>query len=260
MRRGYDSTSASAVPADGDVYLGYIDGSYRSYQGLVTRFPGKLVVPISVDPASNLGLVFDGPPDNGTWPGVVDWVVRRRSHGVDPTVYTDLSSWTTAQAAFRSAGVAYPHWWIAHYDGIATVLDSTVGKQYNSVANRYDTSVFVDYWPGVDPAPPSGGPTVTTPPATAGMEDEMATILAVSPDPSVAGATTGTGLYLMSGALVAHIPDQASASALLGAGIKQAAVSAATYQSILAAAASLQGSLSGSLGVTGNLTVGSGAS
>lgn len=257
MRTGYDSTSASAVPAGGDIYLGYVDGNYRSYPGMVARFPGKLVVPISVDPSSNAGLVFDGPPDNATWPGVVGWVVRRRSHGVDPTVYTDLSSWPTAMAAFRAANVAYPHWWIAHYDGIAVVLDGTVGKQYNSVANRFDTSAFADYWPGVDPAPPTGGPAPTTPPATAMEDDEMALILAVTPDPSVAGATTGTGLYLMSGALVAHLTSTNDVTALQAAGVKQAAIAAATFQNILAAGSSLSGSLSGSLSVSGNLNVGS---
>jgi hypothetical protein len=256
VRTGYDSANAASVPEGGDIYLGYIDGSYQSYPGLVKRFPGKLVVPISVNPASNVGLVFDGPPDNATWPQVVGWVDRRRAHGADPTVYCSLSQWTVGQGAFRAAGVAYPHWWIAQWNGVPQLIPSTIGKQYLSVSNRYDTSVFADYWPGVDPAPAPAPPTTTTPAAPAATgDDDMAFMIAVTPDPTNP-AGGGAGLFLVSGALVSHIPDEASVAGFQKAGILTAAVTAATYQAMVSASAGLQGALSGSLTVGGTLNVG----
>lgn len=256
MRRFYDSTDAAKVPAGADGYLGYIDGSYQSYKPLLARFPGTLVVPISVDPSSDHGLVFDGPPDNATWPQVVQWVARRRSSGADPTVYTDQSSWTTAQAAFRAANVAYPHWWIANYNGVPTIPDGAIGHQYATVVGRYDTSVVADYWPGVDPAPTTIAPAPPAP-VTATMEDdEMALLISVTPDPTVPGATTGAGIFLVSGAMVAHVTDGTSYNNLINAGLKTAAVSPQTYQAMVSASSALQGQLGGSLAVSGNLTVG----
>lgn len=256
MRRFYDSTDAARVPAGADGYLGYIDGNYQSYKPLLARFPDTLVVPISVDPSSNHGLVFDGPPDNATWPQVVQWVARRRSSGADPTVYTDQSSWTTAQAAFRAAGVAYPHWWIANYNGIPTIPDGAIGHQYATVVGKYDTSVVADYWPGVDPAPTTTAPAPPAPVATQSvLEDDMALLLSVTPDPTNPGGG-GAGIFLLSGAMVAHVTDGTSYNSLINAGLKTATITPAAYQSLVSASSALQGQLGGSLAVSGQLTVG----
>lgn len=256
MRTAYDSASATSVPAGADIYLGYIDGDYRSYPGMKARFPDKLVVAISVEPSGDQGTVFDGPPDNASWPQVVGWVVRRRAAGVDPTVYCSLSQWQAGLAAFRAQGVGYPHWWIAQWDGVANLIAGTVAKQYNSLGNRYDTSVVADYWPGVDPAPASGGGTTPTPAPPVGLEEDMALLISVTPDPTGPAGGSGAGIFLVSGAIVAHVPDPASLGSLQNAGLKVAVVSPAMYQNLASASSGLQGALSGSLAVTGNLNVG----
>lgn len=243
-RTGADSTVAEYLPTGQDIYLGYVDGKYQSYNAIKARFPHALVVPIATQASGNVGIVGDGPPDNGTWPGWVGWVVRRRAAGVDPTMYTDKSSWATGIQAFNAAHVAQPHWWIADYDDHPEVYPGSVGKQYQSVPNRYDLSLFADYWPGVDPkpAPPGGGGTTTTggggtppppqPPAIARVKDML--LLEV---PNAAG--TGEDVYLLSGDLYVHVPDGATFGALKAAGVPVAKVSGAFGDGIAAAVASL---------------------
>jgi len=81
------------------------------------------------------------------------WVFIRRNQGADPSVYVNESNWPATQSAFHAAGVAEPHYWLALYDGIATVPPGTVAKQYaNSAITSadYDMSIVADFWPGVD--------------------------------------------------------------------------------------------------------------
>ncbi len=253
MRRGIDCANAAYAPDGYDIYLGYVDGSYQSYPALKKRFPGKLVVPIAVFPSTNAGVVFDGPPDNSTWPRVVDWVVMRRKAGVDPTVYTDASDWATGVQAFNARGVPGPHWWIASWNGVQDIPAGAIGHQYQEVPQRYDVSVFADYWPGVDakPSPPAPKPPPAPAPAPAASlpEDEMLTIV-VTKD-----AATGAdpGIWLLSGELYAHIPTIGDVQALDAAGVKRATVSYGFHQGLVAAGAALQGKLSGSLNISGQL-------
>lgn len=150
MRIMYDSTTAAKVPVGGDLYAGYVNGWYPSYDALVARFGRSIVVPCSVLPGKNSGIVGDGPPDNGTWPEWVKWVEMRRAAGVDPTMYTSMAEWATARTAFADASVAEPHWWIANWTRHESpVPTGAVALQWQSTAG-YDVSIVVDYWPGVD--------------------------------------------------------------------------------------------------------------
>jgi len=253
VRRGIDCANAAYAPDGYDIYLGYVDGNYQSYPALKKRFPGKLVVPIAVFPSTNAGTVFDGPPDNSTWPQVVDWVVMRRKAGVDPTVYTDASDWATGVQAFNARGVPGPHWWIASWNGVQDIPAGAIGHQYQEVPQRYDVSVFADYWPGVDskPSAPAPPPVVPASPAVP-KDDEMAFLIGVKPDPTGPANNSGEGIFMVSGSLVVHV-DGASYPALQAALGPSRSVSPAFYQSLVAAGAALQGHLSGSLNVSGTL-------
>ena len=256
VRTMYDVSTAEYAPDGGDLYAGYIDGNYQSYEGLRRRFPGKLIVPIAVFPSTDAGLVFDGPPDNGTWDHVVDWVVMRRRSGVDPTVYTDAADWATAVATFNNRGVAPPHWWIAHWNGIAEVPGGAVAKQYASNA-RYDTSLVLDYWPGVDSAPthppaPGPAPHPAPPPPPNLWEDKMI-ILQCNADPK--HNFTGA-IALLSGHLLAPFANVADVMAVKNTGVPLADVSYGTYQNIANASAALAGKLTGTLNVNGSLQAG----
>lgn len=253
----YDAAAAELAPPGADLYAGYVDGNYQSYNQLRARFPGKLVIPIAVFASTDAGIIFDGPPDNGTWDHVVDWVVMRRRAGVDPTVYTDSDQWTLAVSTFNARGVVPPHWWIANWNGQPNIPAGAVGHQYANIGERYDISIVVDHWPGVDPAPaPAPAPPpphpVAPPPPPAPkpvpVEDEEMIMLAVEPS-----GNNQPGIWLLSGSLYAHVTEPASGVALLNAGVKQATITYAQHQSLLAAAAALQGKLSGNLNVSGTL-------
>jgi hypothetical protein len=199
-RRMYDGITASALPVGGDLYAGYVDGRWPSADAIAVRFPGKTVVRIAVSPSTDDGVVGDGPPDNSTWSAWVRWVVLRRAKGVDPTVYTNASSWDAGIQAFKDAGVAEPHWWIAHYDGIANVPAGAAAKQYATNAD-FDTSAVSDYWPGVDPAPKP-----VPPPAPQPQENIMPYLVSVTPDPTGHPGNTNAGIFSVDGGAVKHIP------------------------------------------------------
>lgn len=217
MRHMFDGITPSSLPAGGGLYAGYVDGRWP-WAARLTSFRGVRLVRIAAEPSTNDGVVGDGPPDNGTWPAWVQWTVRRRAAGVDPTMYTNASSWAAGKAAFAAAHVAEPHWWIAHYDGDPAIPAGAVAKQYAS-NDSYDTSSVADYWPGVDPAP--------HPTAPAGnLEEDMMLIIRVK---------NATPVYMLSGALFWHVQDEADLQAYINAGIKQVTVDAAEVAAIQAA-------------------------
>jgi len=111
-------------------------------------------VRIALDPATNDGHVLD--VENGAArpeqaPG---WVQRRRTVGVDPTVYCNLSIWPTVRAAFTASGVPEPYWWVAAYPGNGEELyPGTVAHQFAdppASGGHFDLSVVASFWPGVD--------------------------------------------------------------------------------------------------------------
>lgn len=249
----YDAAAVDNIPADAAMVGYYIDGAYVPSAAQLARFRGAILVPIAVLPSTNKGIVFDGPPDNSTWPRVVDWVVMRRAAGVDPTVYTDADQWSAGLAEFRARGVAPPHWWIAKWDGVQQLIAGAVAHQYQgSEHGGYDRSVVADYWPGVDPGDHPAPAPAPAPMPVIVEEDDVAFIIDVTPDP-VKG--TGTGAFLVSGAMIAYITDVTSIAAFRSMGLKEAAVTKAQYDTLVAASAALKGNLSGSLAVSGNLAV-----
>lgn len=201
MRTMYDGITPANLPSGGDLYAGYVDGRWPDAAAIAERFPGKPVVRIATSTGTNDGVVGDGPPDNGTWAEWVAWTVRRRAAGVDPTVYTNASNWSAGIQAFKAAGVAEPHWWIAHYDGDPTIPAGAVAKQYASNAS-YDTSSVADYWPGVDPAPKHA--------AAAAIEEDSVQIEPTSVHPGEYAAVVPTGA--VTAAFVADGYSEAAAS------------------------------------------------
>lgn len=159
-RTAYDAIDVDNLPSDGDLYLGYDDGNWPDADAIAEKFPGKTVVRITVNPNDNKGVIGDGPPDNGTWPQWVGWVVKRRAAGEDPWINTNQSSWATAKAAFATAQIDEPHWWIAHYDNDPSIPDGALMKQYAS-NSKFDTSSCSAYLPGIDPKPVVSSVTTT---------------------------------------------------------------------------------------------------
>lgn len=150
----YDSTNPAAIPANAAMVAGYVDGAYAWSAADWARFPGAVKVRIAVFSTTNDGHVGDCEPGCMSVAGAVGWVQTRRRSGVDPTVYCNTSTWPSVVAAFRAAGVAEPHYWVAQYDGSPVIPAGAVAKQYadppNGSGGNFDKSVVADYWPGVD--------------------------------------------------------------------------------------------------------------
>jgi hypothetical protein len=157
MRVMFDSVTPSAIPTNAALVAGYINGPFAWTAAEWSRFPHSVQVRISVRASLNDGHVIDCENGDATPAQAVQWVAMRRRSGADPSVYCNASTWPTVQAAFRSAGVAAPHYWIAHYDGSTAIPAGAVAKQYNDPpksGGNYDITAVADYWPGVDPEDP----------------------------------------------------------------------------------------------------------
>jgi hypothetical protein len=219
-RTMYDAINAGSLPADGDLYAGYVDGNWPDKPAVAARFPGKLVVGITVNPNDNIGVVGDGPPDNGAWDEWVNWVLKRRAAGEDPALNTNMSSWPAGKAAFKAAGVAAPHWWIADYDDDPAIPAGAVAKQYAS-NSLYDTSSVVDYWPGVD----------TTPVPPAPIQTDLEEIeLIIFDAPRSAAPDAPRDMWLFGNGKYQHILDSKSYEAYVKAGLKVAVIEYADHE------------------------------
>jgi hypothetical protein len=226
MRIMFDGIVPGEVPAGAQLYAAYLDGDWADYNAMVARYPHAVHVSIAVSAGYNGGQVLDVENGDATPAESVTWVVRRRAGGVDPTVYCSMSNWPTVQSAFRSKGVAQPHYWIADYSlGNNPALPAgAIALQYVDHGG-YDESVVADYWPGVDPAPGSSQPP---------QEDDMPYLISVTPDPTAPGETTPTaGIFTVDGGTVVHVdgPSLGPLVARFGAAV---VVSPTYYASLLA--------------------------
>lgn len=168
MRTLYDAVNADNILAADrtpEMVAGYIDKIKLEpwSGGDWALFPNAVKVTIVKKASTNGGHVLDVEIGDATPAEAPGWVKMRRAAGADPTVYVQLSRWAEVRAAFATAKVAEPHYWIAHYDGDPTIPAGAVAKQYRGdVAPGYDVSSVLDYWPGVDPAPSNGGAAAST--------------------------------------------------------------------------------------------------
>jgi hypothetical protein len=157
----YDAVPSKVpnIPINAAMVAGFIDSPHYTWSAANwARFPNAVHVTISTS-GTDAGVVCDVENGDLTPAQAVTWVRTRRASGVDPTVYCNASTWLSVINAFKAAGVAQPHYWIAQYDGVAALPTlggiQAVAKQFtdNAPGNPYDTSCVADYWPGVDPAP-----------------------------------------------------------------------------------------------------------
>jgi hypothetical protein len=162
----YDSVIVSTIPKTATLVAGYIDGHYANVNAMKAAFPHATVVQIAVFSHTDAGHVLDVETGDATPAESVSWVQMRRRAGADPTVYCNTSVLPQVIAAFKSAGVAQPHYWIAHWDNSPTIPAGAVAKQYANptlTGHEYDLSSVVAYWPGVDPKPVITKPPVVIP-------------------------------------------------------------------------------------------------
>lgn len=232
MRTMYDAVTPSNIPTSAQMVAGYVDGRYAWSAADWARFPGAVKVRIAVFASTNDGHVLDVERYDATPAQAVGWVQRRRDAGVDPTVYCGYStngySWALVINAFKSAGVAEPHYWVAAYPGNgANLYPGSVAHQYAdpvTSGGNYDLSVVADYWPGVDSAqtvsatttiggslPTAPGPLSTVNPVEdflmALTDDEQRRVLAAAD-----GWNTWAGMIKQNTDRLPHIQEQVDIS------------------------------------------------
>lgn len=149
MRTMYDSVNPHGIPGDAKMVAGYVDGLYANTHTLQRLFPNAVVVRIAVSSHTNDGHVLDVEQGDATPAEAVHWVTLRRNAGADPSVYCSADVWPQVRKAFQDAHVAEPHYWIAQWDGKASLPQGAVAKQYMN-GEHFDTSVVADHWDGVD--------------------------------------------------------------------------------------------------------------
>lgn len=154
MRTLYDSVNPAAIPTDAGMVAGYIDGMYAWHAADWARFPRAVQVRIAVFASTNGGHVLDVERGDATPVQAPGWVQRRRAAGADPSVYCSMALWPAVRAAFATAHVPEPHYWVAGYPGGGPIIPAgAVAHQYADPATSggaWDLSVVVDHWPGVD--------------------------------------------------------------------------------------------------------------
>jgi hypothetical protein len=148
-RTMYDAVTVANIPAGALMVAGYVDGHYANLAAMRARFPHALIVPIAVRASTNDGLVLDIETGDATPAEGPGWVTMRRAAGEDPSVYCNTSTWPAVKAAFASAGVTPPHYWVAQYDGNPAIPAGAVAKQYSN-PGPFDISAVADHWPGID--------------------------------------------------------------------------------------------------------------
>jgi hypothetical protein len=153
-RTMFDSDIPSAIPPTASMVGGYVDGNAVWPAAAWTRFPRAVQVRIAVFASTNDGNVLDVELGDATPSQAPGWVRMRRAAGADPSVYCNASTWPAVQAAFRAAGVAQPHYWIAHYGPGPIIPPGAVAVQYadppHGSGGHWDISAVADFWPGVD--------------------------------------------------------------------------------------------------------------
>jgi hypothetical protein len=153
MRIMYDSTSIIDDPV-APLIAYYCDGVFAVSEAAVrARFPHATLVAISAV-GTNAGIVGDVEPGCMTILQAVVWVKERRAAGFDPTLYcNETYGWAPVRNTFLAEHVTEPHYWVADYDGVATIPAGAIAKQYENPTlthGHFDKSVAANYWPGVD--------------------------------------------------------------------------------------------------------------
>lgn len=150
----YDAVTPGHIPTSATMVAGYADGLYANMGAMAARFPNATRVSIAVKWTTR-AQVLDVESGDATPAQAVQWCTQTMADkpNKELTVYCGMDAWPSVRAAFRSAGVTEPNYWVARYDNDPTVPAGAVAKQYLGDYQGYDKSVVANYWPGVDPAP-----------------------------------------------------------------------------------------------------------
>jgi hypothetical protein len=141
---------AAVSKYDAKLIAGYTDGRWPDFQAAHALMPELLAVSITVTPTQFGALVLDVENGDASPAQAPAWVVGSRARGIVPCIYCNASTWPAVRAAFTSARVAEPLYWIADYDNNPTIPDGAIAHQFLGTLS-FDVSSVADMWPGLDP-------------------------------------------------------------------------------------------------------------
>ncbi|GGU50919.1 hypothetical protein GCM10010211_14390 [Streptomyces albospinus] len=146
----YDAVTPKEIPSGATMVAGYADGTFANLKEMAARFPHATRVSIAVSHLTK-AQVLDVEQGAASPDGAVLWCTQTMAStpNEDLTVYCSVSEQPAVRAAFRKAGVTEPNYWVAHFDGVATIPAGALAKQYENTPG-FDKSVVADHWPGMD--------------------------------------------------------------------------------------------------------------
>lgn len=204
-RTMYDSITIANLPGNASMVAGYVDGRWPTFAALERAFPNAVRVSIAVF-ATSTAHVLDVEKGDATPMQSVDWVVRMRALGRDPTVYCSTSAWPAVKACFAARSVSLPHWWRADYNGRAVLEMGEIAHQYVDIG-PYDISTVADCWPGVDPpTQPEEYDLLTT--YLAQGSDELGIWIVEAGKARHLASMNDVNAYRAAGAPLLHLSDQ----------------------------------------------------
>jgi hypothetical protein len=157
-----DSVTSADIPPGYPLVAYYVDGLYAWTVADRRRHQASRQVGIAVAWQTADAQVLDVENGDATPEQAVGWSQTRRAMGHQPVIYCNQSTLAAVEAAFHAKSVGLPAFWIALWDGVASLPPQWLAKQYANptiTGGHYDLSVVSDgYWEGVDPAPPAPAP------------------------------------------------------------------------------------------------------
>jgi hypothetical protein len=124
----YDSVEPSQCPPGAQMYAGYINGAYTSYNGLVALYGKDKVLSITVYPDA-VADIYDCEPGNGSPDDCPGWYAIAKAGGIAIPIIYNPAGWTD-QVFSKMQGIATPGsgWlcWSAHYGEGQHICDYSV--------------------------------------------------------------------------------------------------------------------------------------
>lgn len=139
----YDSVNVAAIPADAEVVLAYVDGSYANETAMRARFPRADIVTVTTTGQSH-AMMCDCEQGDLTPADVRTWADNYLYTGPLPLVYSSAfrrSQLLTAMASFRAGW----WWWAADWTGVPHLVPDAVATQYAdpwTSGGDYDISIM----------------------------------------------------------------------------------------------------------------------
>jgi hypothetical protein len=155
MLKMYDSTTATDIPPDADMVMGYVDGAWPNWfevRQLFSHLSPHHTPTVATSPLHDADIL-DVEPGNFQINGsdgfslseVSKWVNRQRKikpHQA-PVVYVSLAFVDVVKESLRKDGVDFPQWFIADWTGIPHLVLGSVATQYadpSTSGGHYDVT------------------------------------------------------------------------------------------------------------------------